>query len=117
MTNTIAHTLGEVVYYESIKRGSKIKPIPECRCDEKLKTKAEGSTRLAYTGLLGIGCAGKKKEKKNWLAKQQACEEQEKELDEYENCDVKHCDLLDHIVYVRSFFQCCGYASTMVRSH
>jgi hypothetical protein len=25
----------------------------ECRCDERLKTKAEGSTRLAYTGLLG----------------------------------------------------------------
>jgi hypothetical protein len=28
-------------------------PIYECRCDERLKTKAEGSTRLAYTGLLG----------------------------------------------------------------
>ena len=25
----------------------------ECRCDERLKTKTEGSTRLAYTGLLG----------------------------------------------------------------
>ena len=25
----------------------------ECQCDEKLKTKAEESTRLAYTGLLG----------------------------------------------------------------
>ncbi len=24
----------------------------ECRCDERLKTKAEESTRLAYTGLL-----------------------------------------------------------------
>ena len=23
----------------------------ECRCDERLKAKAEGSTRLAYTGL------------------------------------------------------------------
>ncbi len=28
-----------VVYYESIKREVKIKPISECRCDEKLKTK------------------------------------------------------------------------------
>ena len=30
-----------------------VRPIHECRCDERLKTKAEGSTRLAYTGLLG----------------------------------------------------------------
>ena len=36
-----------VVYYESIKRGLKIKPISECRCDERLKTKArQESTRL-----------------------------------------------------------------------
>ncbi len=27
--------------------------IYECRCDERLKTKAEESTRLVYTGLLG----------------------------------------------------------------
>ena len=25
----------------------------ECRCDERLKVKAEGSTRLTYTGLCG----------------------------------------------------------------
>ena len=25
----------------------------ECRCDKRLKVKAEGSTRLAYTGLCG----------------------------------------------------------------
>jgi hypothetical protein len=25
----------------------------ECRCDERLRGKAEGSTRLAYTGLCG----------------------------------------------------------------
>jgi hypothetical protein len=25
----------------------------ECRCDERLKTKAEESTRLGYTGLFG----------------------------------------------------------------
>ena len=35
-----------VVYYESIKRELKTRPIYECRCDERL-TKAEGSTRLA----------------------------------------------------------------------
>jgi hypothetical protein len=27
--------------------------IYECRCDERLKTKSEGSTRLTYTGLHG----------------------------------------------------------------
>ena len=31
----------------------KTKLIYECRCDERLKTKVEESTRLAYTGLLG----------------------------------------------------------------
>jgi hypothetical protein len=25
----------------------------ECRCDERLKSKVEGSTRLVYTGLCG----------------------------------------------------------------
>ncbi len=43
----------KVVYYESIKGESKTRPIYECRCDERLKTKAEESTRLTYTGLLG----------------------------------------------------------------
>jgi hypothetical protein len=41
------------VDYESIKRELQTKPIYECRCDERLKTKAEESTRLSYTGLLG----------------------------------------------------------------
>jgi hypothetical protein len=41
------------VYYESITRELQTRPINECRCDERLKTKAEESTRLAYTGLLG----------------------------------------------------------------
>ena len=41
------------VYYESIKRELKRRPIYECRCDERLKTKSEGSTRLGYTGLIG----------------------------------------------------------------
>jgi hypothetical protein len=27
--------------------------IYECRCDERLQAKAEGTTRLAYTGLRG----------------------------------------------------------------
>ena len=34
-------------------RELKTRPMYECRCDERLKTKAEGSTRLAYTGLSG----------------------------------------------------------------
>jgi hypothetical protein len=41
------------VYYESRKRELKTKPIYECRCDERLETKTEKSTRLAYTGLSG----------------------------------------------------------------
>ncbi len=31
----------------------KTRPIYECLCDERLKTKAEESTRLTFTGLLG----------------------------------------------------------------
>jgi hypothetical protein len=42
-----------VVYHESIKRKLQIRPIYECRCDERPKTKAEEFTRLAYTGFLG----------------------------------------------------------------
>ena len=42
-----------VVYYESIKRELKTKPIYECRCDERLKTRVEESTRLACTQLVG----------------------------------------------------------------
>jgi hypothetical protein len=40
------------VYYESRKQELKTRPIYECRCDERLKTKSEKSTRLGYTGLL-----------------------------------------------------------------
>jgi hypothetical protein len=40
-----------VVYYESIKWELKRRPIYECLCDKRLKTKSEGSTRLTYTGL------------------------------------------------------------------
>jgi hypothetical protein len=45
-------TLDFFVYYESIKRELQIRPTYDCRC-ERLKTKAEDSTRLTYTGLFG----------------------------------------------------------------
>jgi hypothetical protein len=41
------------LYYESIKQELKTRPIIECRCDERLKTKGEESTCLVYTGLFG----------------------------------------------------------------
>jgi hypothetical protein len=41
------------LYYESIKRELKTRPVNECRCDERLKTKVEESTRLSYTRFLG----------------------------------------------------------------
>jgi hypothetical protein len=44
-----------VVYYEETKRGLKRILSYECRCNERLKAKAGGSTRLTYTGLL-ISC-------------------------------------------------------------
>jgi hypothetical protein len=43
---------GNFVYYESTKRELQIKPISECRCDERLKPKVEESTHLVYTGLI-----------------------------------------------------------------
>ena len=46
-----------VVYYESMKREGtrelKTRPIYECRCDERLKTKPEKSTLLTYSWLFG----------------------------------------------------------------
>jgi hypothetical protein len=41
------------VYYESIRRDLKRRPMYECRCDEKLEIKSEGSIHLTYTGFLG----------------------------------------------------------------
>jgi hypothetical protein len=43
-----------VVYYKSIKRKLKIKPMYECRCDEseRLQTKTKKITCLSYTGLV-----------------------------------------------------------------
>jgi hypothetical protein len=38
---------------ESMKRELKTRPIYECRCDERLKSKSEESTLLVYTGLFG----------------------------------------------------------------
>ena len=43
-----------VVYYESLKRELKTKPINECRCDERLQTRVEESTRLACPRLVAI---------------------------------------------------------------
>ena len=42
--------MGLFVYYESIKRELKIKPMYECQCDERLQMKR--FTRLSYTGLV-----------------------------------------------------------------
>ena len=49
------------VYYESIKRELNQKLIFDSRCDARLKAKAEGCTRLAYTVFImnresEIGC-------------------------------------------------------------
>jgi hypothetical protein len=41
-----------LVYYESIKRELKRRLIYEYRCDERLKTKNEESTRLSDTGFV-----------------------------------------------------------------
>ena len=43
----------KIFYCESIKQEVKTRPIYECRDDERLKTKDEESTCLAYTGFLG----------------------------------------------------------------
>jgi hypothetical protein len=42
------------VYYESIKRELKIRPIYECRCDESLKTKVKEFTRLGAPSKLSV---------------------------------------------------------------
>ena len=38
---------------ESVDTFEKCVPIYDCRCDERRKVKAKGSTRLVYTGLFG----------------------------------------------------------------
>jgi hypothetical protein len=54
-----------VVYYESIKRELKTRLIYEYRCDERLKTKNEESTRLADTGLVVRVVIGRNEKKKS----------------------------------------------------
>ncbi len=49
-TKRFARLSYTVVYYESMKRKLKIKPIYECWCDGRLQTKR--FTRLSYTGLV-----------------------------------------------------------------
>ncbi len=53
-TRLIDERLGDlkIVYYESMTRELKIKPIYECRCDERPQTKTKRFTRLSYTGLV-----------------------------------------------------------------
>jgi hypothetical protein len=41
-----------VVYHESLRRDLKTKPINECRCDDRLKTRVEESTRLGFPRLV-----------------------------------------------------------------
>ncbi len=43
----------DFVYYEGIKPEVNRRQIYECRCDERLKTKSEGSSLLTNTGFLG----------------------------------------------------------------
>jgi hypothetical protein len=40
------------IYYETTNRDLKRRLIYECRCDERIQTKSEGSTRLTYTEFL-----------------------------------------------------------------
>jgi hypothetical protein len=42
-----------ILYYKSSNRELQIRPIYECRFDERLKTKSKELKRLAYSGLLG----------------------------------------------------------------
>ena len=51
--NSVSKKILLFVYYESRKQDLKTRPIYECRCDERLKTKSEKSTPITYTGLLG----------------------------------------------------------------
>ena len=44
----------EFYYCSVINREINRRPIYEYRCDERLKPKTEGSTRLVYTGLFII---------------------------------------------------------------
>ena len=57
-TYTCRLTCGVWVYYESLKRDLKTKPINECRCDERLKIRVEESTRLTCPRLVkNLNCS------------------------------------------------------------
>ncbi len=60
------------VYYESVKRELIYVSICEYRCDEKLKTKNEESTRLTDTGL--VVELEHRKTKKDELKRREVCE-------------------------------------------
>ncbi len=47
------HQLCYLDFWVSRKRELKTRPIYDCRCDERLKTKDEKSTHLDYTGMFG----------------------------------------------------------------
>jgi hypothetical protein len=53
MTHPLFFVMKIFVYYETIKPELNKRLVYECQCGERLKAKAEGSTRLTYTGLLG----------------------------------------------------------------
>ncbi len=61
-----------VIYYEWMKRELKIRPICECRCDERLNTKVEESTRLTHTGLVVRGTGTPKH--KDEVNRREVCE-------------------------------------------
>jgi len=63
--NSLQHDMTMlVVYYESIKRELQRRPIYECRCDERLKTKAEGSTMFVNEAVEGSALKKKENERK-----------------------------------------------------
>ncbi len=45
---------GKLSYWLFFRCKLKTRSTYECRCDERLKTKSEDSTRLVYTGILGV---------------------------------------------------------------
>jgi hypothetical protein len=51
--NSVRQKILLFVYYESRKQDLKTRPIYECRCDERLKSKSKKSTHLTYTGSYG----------------------------------------------------------------
>ena len=61
------------VYYESIKRELKRRLIYEYRCDERLKTKSEESTRLGDTGLV-VELEHLKSQDKDEVNRREVCE-------------------------------------------